>query len=158
MGRTFTEAEDRANAKVAVLSHALWQRRFGGDPGILGRAVLIDREAHEVIGVMPPSFQHAYTATDLWMPLNVTEAAVAAPSTFIQTFARLRPGDHRRQLRAELGPAMQAVVAEPPNVLTGWTAVADVRDAQFGQRGPASWLCSAACSRWCSSRARTSPT
>ena len=135
MGRTFTEAEDQANAKVAVLSYALWQRRFGGDPGILGRAVLIDREAHDVIGVMPPSFQIAYTATDLWMPLNVTEAAVAAPSTFIQTFARLRPGVTVDQLRAELHPAMQAVVQELPNILTGWTALATtLRDAQFGQR------------------------
>ena len=56
IGRTWTEAEDRANARVAVLSHGLWQRRFGGDSGVLGRTILIDREPHEIIAVMPATF------------------------------------------------------------------------------------------------------
>jgi putative ABC transport system permease protein len=89
-GRTFTEAEDQANAKVAVLSHAVWQRRFGGNASVLGTTVLIDREPHEVIGVMRPSFATAFTPTDLWTPLNATEATLLSGSTFVQTFARLR--------------------------------------------------------------------
>ncbi len=48
-GRTFTEAEDRDNAKVVVLGHGVWQRRFGGRTSILGTAILIDREPHEAI-------------------------------------------------------------------------------------------------------------
>ena len=89
-GRTFTEAEDQANAKVAVLGHALWQRRFGGDAAVLGTTVLIDREPHEVIGVMPASFTTAFTPTELWTPLNATEATLLSGTTFVQTFARLR--------------------------------------------------------------------
>jgi putative ABC transport system permease protein len=137
LGRTFTEQEDHANAKVVVLGHALWQRRFGGDPTILGQTVLIDREPHEVIGVMPASFVTAFTPTDLWTPLNATEATLGSGSTFVLGFARLRPGVTVAQLQAELVPTLQAVIAEIPKVLTGWSAlVAGLRDAQFRLQRP----------------------
>src|SRR5687768_16436379 len=136
-GRTFSEAEDQANARVAVLSHALWQRRFGGDSSILGTTILIDREAYEVIGVMPAPFATAFTPTELWTPLNATEAALSQGSTFVQTFARLRPGATVDQLRAEVAPVMQAVMAEIPKVLSGWSAMATgLRDAQFRLQRP----------------------
>lgn len=132
LGRTFTEAEDQANAKVVVLSHGLWQRRFGGDPSIVGQIVLIDRDAHEVIGVMPPDFRTGFVATTLWTPLNATEAGVPSGNTTIQTFARLRPGSTVEQLDAELRPIMTAAIAENPKVLTGWSSLAvSLRDAQF---------------------------
>ena len=137
MGRGFTEAEDQANAKVVVIGHALWQRRFAGDRSVLGKSVLIDREPHEVIGVMPAGFATAFTPTDLWTPLNATEATLSSGSTFVQSFARLRPGVSVDQLRAELAPAMQSVVAETPKVITGWTALAaGLRDAQFRLQRP----------------------
>ena len=137
IGRTFSEAEDQANAKVAVLSHALWQRRFGGDPSILGTTILIDREPHEVIGIMPESFATAFTPTEMWTPLNATEAALSQGSTFVQTFARLEAGASVDQLRAELAPAMQAVAAEIPQVMSGWSAITtDLRDAQFRLQRP----------------------
>jgi putative ABC transport system permease protein len=132
LGRTFTEAEDQANAKVAVLSHALWQRRFGGDVSVLGTTVLIDREPHEVIGVMPASFATAFTPTELWTPLNATEATLLSGTTFVQTFARLRDGVTVDQLHAEVAAAMQLVRAENPKVWTGWSSIATgLRDAQF---------------------------
>jgi putative ABC transport system permease protein len=136
-GRTFTDAEDQANARVVVLGHPLWQRHFGGDPAILGRTVLIDREPHEVIGVMPPAFATGFTPTELWTPLNATEAGLSSGTTFVQTFARLRPGVAVDQLRAELTPALEAVTAEVPAVLTGWSALAaGLRDAQFRLQRP----------------------
>jgi putative ABC transport system permease protein len=137
LGRTFSEEEDQANAKVVVLSHGLWQRRFGGDASVLRSTILIDRESYEVIGVMPPSFATAFTPTELWTPLNATEAAMTQVSTFVQTFARLRSGVSVDQLRAEVAPAMQAVVDETPKVLSGWSAMAhDLRDAQFRLQRP----------------------
>ena len=137
LGRVFTEAEDQANAKVVVLGHALWQRRFGGEVGVLGKTVLIDREPHEVIGVMPPTFVTGFTPTDFWTPLNATEASISSGSTFVQTFARLRPETTVAQLHAEMQPAMQAVIAEIPKVMTGWSALtAGLRDAQFRLQRP----------------------
>jgi putative ABC transport system permease protein len=140
-GRTFTEEEDHANAKLVVLSHAIWWRRFGGDPSILGKTVLIDREPYEVIGIMPPGFATGFTATDLWTPLNATEADVASGNgsgnTVVETFARLRPGLTIGQLQAELVPVMQAAIAENPNFLSGWSALAvSLRDAQFRLQRP----------------------
>jgi putative ABC transport system permease protein len=132
LGRTFTEAEDQANAKVVVLGHAVWQRRFGGSSAVLGTTVQIDREPHEVIGVMPAAFVTAFTPTDLWTPLNATEATLTVGSTYVLAFGRLRPGATIAQLQGELEPALQAVIAEIPKVLTGWRPLtAGLRDAQF---------------------------
>jgi predicted permease len=132
LGRTFTDVEDRDNARVVVLGHALWQRRFGGDPAIVGRTVLVDREPHEVIGVMPPGFVTLFSPTEMWTPLNAVATPLTQGSTFVQTFARLRPGTSAAQLEAELGPLLQDVTAEVPQVWTGWTPLAyGVRDAQF---------------------------
>lgn len=132
LGRTFTDAEDAANAKVVVLGHALWQRRFGGDRAIVGRTVLIDREPHEVIGVMAPAFATAFSPTELWTPLNANVVPLTFISTFVQTFARLQPGATPAQLEAEFAATMETVIAEAPTSWTGWAVrVAGVRDAQF---------------------------
>ena len=132
LGRTFTEEEDRSDAKVVVLGHAIWQRRFGADPSILGRTLLIDREPHEVIGVMPPAFVTGFVRTHLWTPLNATEADVPSGNTVVQSFARLRPDMTVGELQAELVPLMQAAAAENPTALAGWAVLAvDLRDAQY---------------------------
>jgi putative ABC transport system permease protein len=134
IGRTFSEEEDRDNAKVVVLSFALWQRRFGGDARVLGRIVQIDRESHEVIGVMPRDFRPAYVPSEFWTPLNASGQLDSA-ATFVQTFAHLPPGVTVPQVEAELGTVMPGVINEAPNTLKGWTPeISSLRDAQFGQR------------------------
>ena len=133
LGRTFTVEEDRADAKLAVLSHGLWQRRFGSDPGAIGRTIAIDREPHLIVGVMGPAFRPGYTQTELWTPLHASEANFGINATFIQTFARLARGASIAQLEAEAGTRMQGVIAESPNTLTGWSPrVRSLREAQFG--------------------------
>jgi len=145
MGRMFSEQEAAADARVAVLSHGLWQRRFGGDPSVVGTTVLIDRQPFEVIGIMPAGFSPGYVASELWTPLNVVEANFNVTNTVIQSFARLRPGVSLPQLRAELDSAMQRVIAEAPKAYSGWTTRAmTLRDAQFGQQRPALWMLLAA--------------
>jgi predicted permease len=138
IGRTWTEEEDQANAKLVVLSYGLWQRRFGGQPSVLGRTVLVDREPYTVIGVMPPGFQAIYIEAELWTPLNAISQGIENSSTFIQTVARLRPGVTMQQLRAEVAPAMARVIAEAPNTMSGWTAaVDDMRTLRFAGQRPA---------------------
>jgi predicted permease len=74
LGRTFTEAETLEDgAHVVVLGHDLWQRRYGGDPSVLGRTIRVNGDAHEVIGVMPPGFDFGgpNVRAELFMPLQM---------------------------------------------------------------------------------------
>jgi putative ABC transport system permease protein len=77
-----------------VLSHGLWQRVFGGDPGVVGRTVQLNGEAHTVIGVMPRSFRNVFSPDiDLYAPLVFEpELLTARTSEFLSLTARLRPG------------------------------------------------------------------
>jgi putative ABC transport system permease protein len=72
-GRSFDARESTAGgARVAMLSHGLWQTRFGSDPAIVGRSIFLNGVAHEVIGVMPASFAYPETA-QVWTPLAPTD-------------------------------------------------------------------------------------
>src|SRR6201988_2528777 len=74
LGRTFQAGEDKQGGpKVTILTYGLWQRRFGGDTGIVGRALTINGESYTVIGVLPASFQFALRPADLWLPYQPTQ-------------------------------------------------------------------------------------
>jgi predicted permease len=96
LGRWLTPEEDRpGNHRVVVLSDQFWQRRFGGDPGILGRNVRLDGEDVKVIGVMPPGFDHPllWGQVDLWRPLAFTpEQRRTRNNNYLRVFARLKRG------------------------------------------------------------------
>lgn len=140
-GRMFTEEEASRDARVAVLGHGLWQRRFGANPQVIGQTIQIDREPYEVIGVMAPDFVPGYVTSELWTPLSITEANLTGMSTFIQTFARLKAGVTLPQLHAELDRAMQRVAEESPNTHKGWTTLEmSLREAQFGRQRAALWI------------------
>jgi putative ABC transport system permease protein len=70
LGRTFTEEEDRAGGpRVLVMSYGLWQRRFGGEPSIVGKAITLGGASHTVVGVLSPQFRPE-PPTDVWVPLQ----------------------------------------------------------------------------------------
>jgi len=94
LGRRFADAEDVPNApRVVILSHGLWTRRFGGDPGVIGRSVSINGESHQVIGVMPAAFTPLYIpAAAMWRPLRLNAANPSRNSAVFHTFGRLQPG------------------------------------------------------------------
>jgi putative ABC transport system permease protein len=74
LGRTFQAGEDvPGTPKTTVLTYGLWQRRFGGDQGITGRALTINGESYTVIGVLPANFQFALRPTDLFLPYQPTQ-------------------------------------------------------------------------------------
>lgn len=114
-GRTFTEAEGRAEAgRVVVISHAAWQRRFGGDPGIVGRTMRLEGEPYEVVGVMPPRFAIPYGA-DVWAPLALTDAAWAdRTGGNLMVFGRLAAGRSLDEARDELRAIAARQAAEYP--------------------------------------------
>ena len=104
LGRRFAEADDRDGAAAtAILSYRLWQTRFGGDPSIVGRQVMLDTESHTVIGVMPREFRFPTPDAVLWVPLRLTaEARAERNNNWMYSVGRLRPNATLEAARAEL--------------------------------------------------------
>ena len=94
IGRGFTEDEDEKGVSVAVISYGLWQRRYGGSPGVLGRKITINDGPREVVGVMPREFYFMPARDiDVWMPASFP-AWMRTNLTWhdAQVVARLKPG------------------------------------------------------------------
>ena len=123
LGRVFTEEEDDKGMRVVVMSHGLWQRRFGGTSDILGRKISLNDEAYEVIGVMPQGF-HFMPARDIdmWMPASFPPS-LRRNFTWhdAQIVARLKPGvrlEHARQSMATLSLQVTARDFRGPHSVT----------------------------------------
>jgi putative ABC transport system permease protein len=95
-GRVFKPEEFEAgNDNVVVLTDRFWTRRFGSDPNIIGRKIQLDGKSVEVIGVMPPGFDHPilWGPIDIWQPLAFTKEQRANRGTnYLSSFGRLKPG------------------------------------------------------------------
>jgi putative ABC transport system permease protein len=107
LGRTFTEDEDNKGVRVVVISHGLWQRRFGASPGIVGRTISLNDEPYEVIGVMPQAFYFMPSREiDLWTPASFPPWMRRNFSWHdAQIVARLKPGvtlEYARQSMRDL--------------------------------------------------------
>src|SRR5688572_15300982 len=107
LGRGFTEDEDENGARVVVISYGLWQRRFGGSPGVIGRKISLNDEPHDVIGVMPKGFYFMPSPDiDIWMPASFPPWMRTNFGWHnSQIVARLKPGitlEHARQSMAAL--------------------------------------------------------
>jgi predicted permease len=101
MGRTFTPQEDSPNgAHVVVLSYGFWQRRFGGNPKIVGTAISLSNEAYTIIGVLGKSFVTDPPA-DLWVPFQIDPNSTNLGHYFLVA-GRLKPGVSLDQANAEL--------------------------------------------------------
>lgn len=104
LGRTLLKDEDQLGRDQAViLSYGLWQRRFGAEPGIIGKAIEIDSKAYTVVGVMPSDFDFP-VPSDVWLPLALTsqEKTERAART-IHVIGRLKPGVPIAQAQSEFG-------------------------------------------------------
>ena len=106
LGRFFTEDEDQpGRSAVVVIGYGLWQRRFGGDPNIVGRRVGLDGVEYTIVGVMPRQFQFApfwATHAELWAPLALGPRLVDRNGSSLRIFARLRDGVSLAQARGDL--------------------------------------------------------
>src|ERR671936_107485 len=107
LGRTFAPGEDRpGRERVVVLSHAVWQRRFGGDPNVIGRTVTLDGQPYSVIGVMPASFEfpnnnpgQRIAKRELWIPMRPSQDLDNRGSHNYWAVARLASGVTLEQAR-----------------------------------------------------------
>jgi putative ABC transport system permease protein len=109
LGRTLVDDDERPGAApVAVIGHALWQRRFASDPRIVGQAVRVGTEPTTIVGVMPEAFEFP-VAHQMWTPLQRDASGVR------HVFGRLAPGITRDEAQAELTAVGQRIAADAPD-------------------------------------------
>jgi putative ABC transport system permease protein len=124
LGRGFQPRDEVPGAApVALLGWRIWQDRFGGDPGIVGRAVRIDGHPATVVGVMPATFRFPYD-DEIWSPLVLDLAGAArGKGEAVEVIGRLRPGVGLEQARAEMAAIARALAVELPRTNAGLEAV-----------------------------------
>ncbi|MFL6500783.1 MAG: ADOP family duplicated permease [Candidatus Udaeobacter sp.] len=106
LGRTFVPEDDKAGTHVVLLSYSLWQRRFGSDPAVVGRALTLNGESYTVVGVMPRMVQlpgYENVSDQLWVPIAFpSEEAAQRGNHFLEVIARMKPGVTLKQAQAEM--------------------------------------------------------
>ena len=125
LGRGFLADEGHPGGhRVVILSHGLWQRRFGGDRSLVGRDVTLDGDAYTVVGVMPASFEFPVFnfKGELWVPWQLDRQAVltdrgSAGSSVV--IARVRRDVTQAAAQAEIDTIMQGLEAEHPDTNGG---------------------------------------
>ncbi len=134
LGRTFTEEEDRPGAnKVAVISHKLWQRRFGGSPDVIGQSFTFNGAPYTIIGVMPPGFQHPQLS-EMWTPIALAPADMTNRArSVLRVVARLKPGVTIKQAEAELAAIARSLEERYPESNSGKSVkLESLRDSYTG--------------------------
>jgi putative ABC transport system permease protein len=119
-GRTFAAEEDRPGSNhVVVISHDLWQREFGGDPGVVGRSILLNGAPYEVVGVMPADFSFLLK-TDVWTTLGLTAAAESDRNNkYLQWMGRRKPGVSSAQASSEVDHILRPHINDPNSDVRG---------------------------------------
>jgi putative ABC transport system permease protein len=121
-GRTFTaEEEEPGKDMVALISYGLWQRRFGGDPNIVGQPINLNDVNRTIIGVMPAGFAFPQKETDVWVPLTITPQRKQARGSFsLKAIGRLKPGVTRAQARADMSAIAVHLVEQFPRIMDSY--------------------------------------
>jgi predicted permease len=119
VGRLFTAADDQPGANAtAVLTWGLWKRRFGGDPSVVGRSILIDAKSYTVVGILPAWFAWPDSKVELWTPLYHEKSPALMRMFDAHSFdvvGRLRPGVTMQQASAELNALQREIRREHPD-------------------------------------------
>ena len=129
LGRDLQPSDDVLNGpQVVILSHGLWQRRFGGDPGIIGQQVRLDDQPYAVIGVMPSTFENVLSPqAEAWAPLQYDAGSVSSTEArewghHLRMIGRLRAGIGQARANSDLASIASTPVAEFPR--PGWVSLA----------------------------------
>jgi putative ABC transport system permease protein len=160
LGRKFLPEEfEDGKTRVALLSYALWQRRFGGDPNVVGRQITVNANPHTIVGVLPSGFQDpipaARNVVEVWLPLAVTEGMRnSRRGDFVSVVARLKTGIGIDAARAEMKGIAARLEKQYPNTNTAWgviveslheTLTGDIRPALVLLLGAVAFLLLIAC-------------
>ena len=148
LGRTFVDEEGQdGHEMVTILSHGLWQRRFGGDRSVIGKTVMLNGQGYTVVGVMPADFRlYVKQATRinkpaaLWLPQVYTPYTKVRRGRFMSAIARLKPGVTLESAQAEMNTIGARLEQQYPETNTGWGSISspclssmtgDIRAALF---------------------------
>lgn len=146
VGRDFTNEDDRPNApRVALLSYALWQARFAGDPKVAGKIISLDGKPIQIIGVLPSSFEMpTLGAADMLLPQALDVAALDRnhPELVLRAFARLKPSLTIPQATAALEPWFQDSLRFVPPQFRAEVSlrVRSLRDRQIADSRAGAWV------------------
>jgi putative ABC transport system permease protein len=128
LGRTFVDEDGREGQPgVIVISHGLWLRRFGGDPNVVGRQIIMNELPNTVVGVMPPNFgwhirrgTQASKPADIWIPWQIPAELRQRRGRFASAVARLKPGITMDQARSEMDTIGARLSQQYPEFNTKW--------------------------------------
>ncbi|HLV94697.1 MAG TPA: ABC transporter permease [Candidatus Acidoferrales bacterium] len=119
LGREFLpEEEQLGHEKVAIMSYALWRQRFGSDPAVVGKSMVLDYEPYQIVGVLPRNFSLFGTgaALDLWVPLAFNRAQLDRRHYDLVVFGRMKPGVTVRQAQADIVTVVSALKKQYPEM------------------------------------------
>ncbi|HKO98499.1 MAG TPA: ABC transporter permease [Pyrinomonadaceae bacterium] len=127
-GRTFLPEDGKTGGpNVVVISHSLWERRFGGDPQIVGRTVTLDNQPNTIIGVLPPNVgwhvekgSMIRKAPEVWAPWQFSDAVRGRRGRFARAVARLKPGVTHEQAQNEMNLIGARLEQQHPEFNTNW--------------------------------------
>jgi putative ABC transport system permease protein len=119
IGRDFSSEDEKPGSEqVAILTYALWQRRYGGDPSVIGKSILLDEKPYTIIGILPRSFSLFGVAPDLdiWVPFAFNRAQLNRENHELVIFGRLRPSVSLAQAQAEMETILSQLKKQYPGI------------------------------------------
>jgi putative ABC transport system permease protein len=124
LGRNFLPEEDRpgGNTRVALITHGFWQRRFGGDPGVVGKTLTINDNPFTVVGVLPKSFSWGGARNEVFAPL-APDPANSRGDHRLTVIGRLKPGVAWERALADMNTVAQQLSQQYPETNKGWSVV-----------------------------------
>lgn len=126
LGRTFAADEDQpGKGHVVVLSHAIWESKFGGDPKLIGRTIRLNDEPYTVIGVLPeaPSFDRSFA--QIWVPLVFKPENMTRNFHWMLSYAKLKPGVSLEAARKQMDAIGARIAHDYPDSNKGWGVIVE---------------------------------
>ncbi len=126
LGRTLVAGEDQPGKNhVVVLSHAVWQAQFGGDPSLIGKTVRLDGEPYTVVGVLPAGGSFDRLSAQIYMPLVFKPENMTRNFHWLVSFAKLKPGVTLAAARQQMDAIGARIAHDYPDSNKGWGVVVD---------------------------------
>lgn len=146
LGRTFVLDDERTgNDHVAILSYGLWQERFGADPNIVNKTIVLDGQTSAIVGVMPEEFGFPRNA-ELWIPMNFDRPGMKQRKAhFLRPVGRLKPGVTLAQAQADTDAVANRLAEQYPETNTGWNLrLVNLKEQLVGNTKPTLFILLAA--------------